>query len=53
MPDRSPPADERVDGLLDGTGRRAHHDDHPLRIRRAVVVDEAVAPAGPGLQLVA
>ena len=32
--------------------RRAHHDDDPLGVRRAVVVDEPVPPAGPAGELV-
>ena len=42
-PDPLAGRDERVDGLLDGAGGGAHHDDHAVRVGRAVVVDQAVA----------
>ena len=41
-----PARDERLDGLLDRAAGRADHDDHPVRVRRAVVVDEVVLAAG-------
>ena len=46
-PDPLAGRDEGVDRLLDGARRGAHDDDHPLGVRRAVVVDEAVPAAGP------
>jgi hypothetical protein len=43
---------EGVDGLLDRAGGRTHHDDHAVRIDGAVVVAEAVVPAGASGQFV-
>ena len=46
-PDPLAGGDERVDRLLDRAAGGAHHDDHAIRVRRAVVVDQPVAAAGP------
>ena len=43
---------EGVDRLLNRSGGRPHHDDCSVGIGGAVVVDQAVVPAGAGLQLV-
>ena len=43
---------ERIDGFLDGADGGSHHDDHALGVRGAVVVDQPVAAAGPGGELV-
>ena len=40
--------DECVDGLLDRSAGRAHHDDHPFGVGGAVVVDQPVSAARPG-----
>ena len=37
---------ERVHGLAHGLGSGAHHHDHALGVRRAVVVEEVVGAAG-------
>ena len=41
-----PPGGEVVHSLPGGLGGRAHEDHHPLRVRRAVVVEEMVGAAG-------
>ena len=48
-PDHADPlagGDQGVDGLLDRAGGRTHHDDDPLGVGRAVVVDQAVPATG-------
>ena len=51
-PDTLAGSDECVDGLLQGAVRRAHRDDHAVRVGGTVVVHQPVAPAGPGGELV-
>ena len=52
MPTRLAGGDQRVDGLLDRAAGGAHDDDDALGVRRAVVVDQPVAAAGPRRELV-
>ena len=45
-PTFSPPATERVHGLLHGAGARAHQHHDPLGVGRPVVVEQVVRTAG-------